>query len=75
MNKRYFWIKDRVNTEEITIQYCPTYKMKADFLVNPLQRSLFRIVRDAILGYKHVLVLDVVEGIQYPRSVLERIRS
>ena len=31
---RYFWIKDRVKSEDITIRHCPTTEMLADFLQN-----------------------------------------
>ena len=62
MNNRYFWIKDRVKSEGITIQYCPTEKMIADFFTKPLQGSLFRKFRDVILGYKHISVLNKIEG-------------
>lgn len=62
MNNRYFWIKDRVKSEGITVQYCPTEKMIADFFTKPLQGSLFRKFRDVILGYEHISVLNKIEG-------------
>jgi hypothetical protein len=34
MDNRYFWIKDRLESEGIEVQYCPTEKMLADFLRN-----------------------------------------
>ena len=51
---RFFWIKDCADREEITIIYCPTYMMLADFLTKPLQGKLFQIFRDVIMGIKHV---------------------
>jgi hypothetical protein len=51
---RYFFMKDRVKTDNITIQHCPTEQMLADFLTKPLQGSLFRKFRDVLLGYKHI---------------------
>ena len=54
INVRYFWIKDRIKSEKITIRYCPTLEMVGDFFTKPLQGNLFRKFRDVILGYKHV---------------------
>ena len=62
MNNRYFWIKDRVKSEGISIQYCPTERMIADFFTKPLQGSLFKMFRNVILGYEHISVLNVTEG-------------
>ena len=51
---RYFWIKDRTKAAGIKIRHCPTAQMLGDFFTKPLQGSLFRKFRDAILGYSHV---------------------
>jgi hypothetical protein len=50
INIRYFCITDRVNMKEISIDWCPTKKMVADFMTKPLQGSLFRELRDYIMG-------------------------
>ena len=50
----YFWIKDRTRAAGIKIRHCPTAQMLGDFFTKPLQGSLFRKFRDAILGYSHV---------------------
>jgi hypothetical protein len=50
---RYFWMKDRIKTENIRIVHCPTEIMLADFFTKPLQGSLFRKFRDVLMGYKH----------------------
>jgi hypothetical protein len=55
---RYFFIKDRIAAENITIRHCPTLAMLADFFTKPLQGALFRKFRDVILGYKHVNTLS-----------------
>ena len=34
INIRYFFITDRIGNGELTVEYCPTDKMVADFLVN-----------------------------------------
>jgi hypothetical protein len=31
---RYFWVKDRLDSEGITVKYCATEAMLADFLQN-----------------------------------------
>ena len=51
---RYFFVKDRVNKNEIKIEYCPTEIMLADFFTKPLQGSLFKFFRDIIMGYKSI---------------------
>jgi hypothetical protein len=39
---RYFFMKDRLKTESITVRHCPTEYMLADFFTKPLQGALFR---------------------------------
>ena len=50
INIRYFTITDRVKNGEVTIEYCPTGDMIADFFTKPLQGSLFRKFRNLIMG-------------------------
>jgi hypothetical protein len=50
INIRYFFITDRVNMKEIGIDWCPTKEMVADFMTKPLQESLFKKLRDYIMG-------------------------
>jgi hypothetical protein len=47
-------VKDKVDKGECMIEYCPTEKMLADFFTKPLQGSLFRTLRDVIMGYKDI---------------------
>jgi hypothetical protein len=56
---RYFWMKDRVKAEGITIRHCPTLQMVADFFTKPLQGTLFCKFRDVIMGYKAMDTLAV----------------
>jgi len=62
INIQYFFITDRVNMKEISIDWCPTKKMVADFMTKPLQGSLFRELRDDIMGRVRCIKLktDVV---------------
>jgi len=54
---RYFFMKDRFESEKISVVYCPTEEMLADFFTKPLQGSLFRKFRDVLLGHCHVNTL------------------
>ena len=45
--------------------------MIADFFTKPLQGSLFRKMRDVVLGYKHIEEIDDDGG----SSVEERVRN
>jgi hypothetical protein len=50
INIRYFFIADWVNMKEISLHWCPTKEMVADFWAKPLQGSQFRELRDYIMG-------------------------
>ena len=41
INIRYFLITDKVKRGDISIDYCPTEDMIADYFTKPLQGSLF----------------------------------
>ena len=49
INVKYYFIKDRIDKEEVNIIYCPTKYMVADYFTKPLQGSLFSCFRDAIM--------------------------
>ena len=57
MDIRYFFIKDRVNSENITIKYCPTESMLADFFKKTLQGALF----NKLMGYSPVSSLESID--------------
>jgi histone deacetylase 1/2 len=48
---RFFFVKDRVETNEISIEYLRTDDMIADILTKPLQGSLFRKLRGKLLNW------------------------
>ena len=50
INVRYFFIADRVKSQEIRIEYCPTGIMLADYFTKPQQGILFKTMRDMIMG-------------------------
>ena len=54
MDMRYCFIKDRIDGENITIKYCPTESMLADFFTKPLQGALFNKLRSVVMGHATV---------------------
>jgi hypothetical protein len=50
INIRYFFCTDRIKKGELSVKYCPTSDMIADYFTKPLQDSLFRKLRDLVLG-------------------------
>ena len=50
INTRYFFEKDRVDSKENQIKYCPSGQMVGDYLTKPLQGSQIRIHRDMIIN-------------------------
>ncbi len=51
---RYFFVKDRVDKGEFTIEYCPTECMLADYFTKPLQGALFIKFRAVVMGWAHI---------------------
>jgi hypothetical protein len=47
---QYFFIKDRVARNELTIKHCPTAEILADHLTKPLQGASFKKFRAEIQG-------------------------
>jgi hypothetical protein len=47
---RYYFIKDRMETNEVEVEYLKTADMIADILTKPLQGDLFRRLRRLILN-------------------------
>lgn len=58
---RDFFIKNVLKQENITLAHCPTEEIRADFYTKPLQGSLFRKMRDYIMGHSASLNEDRVE--------------
>lgn len=50
INIRYFFVKDKVDSKEIKIKYCPSGQMVGDYLTKPLQGAQFRKHRNTILN-------------------------
>ena len=50
LNIRYFFVTDRIRTNELTVEYCPTGDMWADPFTKPLQGAAFMKFRKLILN-------------------------
>ena len=50
LNVRYFFLTDQVEKGNLSIEYCPTDVMWADFMTKPLQGEKFKKFWDEILG-------------------------
>ena len=50
INIRYFYITDKIKSGDIVVVYHPTGKLVGDFLTKPLNGSLFKNHRNAIMG-------------------------
>ena len=50
INVRYFFIKDRVASGEVTIKYCPTERILSDPFAKSLKEAAFRKFRALIMN-------------------------
>ena len=50
INIRYYFVTDRINKKELTVEWCPTGDMIGDFMTKPNQGALFKKFRDQIMG-------------------------
>ena len=50
LNVRYFFLTDQVNKGNVSIAYCPTGEMIADYMTKPLQGEKFMQFKRAIMG-------------------------
>ena len=48
INIKYFYLKDKVDREELELEYLPTDEMIADVLTKPLQGEKFRVLRSRL---------------------------
>ena len=50
INIRFFFIKDILKREGIELLHCPTERMIADYYTKQLQGTLFKKMRDIVMG-------------------------
>ena len=65
---RYFFVTDRIASGDVSVAYCPTADMIADFFTKPLQGAPFRQFRDFIMNIDPDYTAAPAMN---PRSVLE----
>ena len=64
----YLFVKDRVESNSISITYCSTDHMISDFFTKSLQGDLFVKLYDVVIGWKNVYTLQMG-----PPSTKERV--
>ena len=52
-----FFVKDRVDKGELSLEYFPTHIKITDYFTKALQGILFRAMRKVIMGHEHLLWL------------------
>lgn len=50
INIQFFFIKDRISSGEIELEYCLTNQMVGDYFTKPLQGAAFFVFRKIIMG-------------------------
>ena len=50
LNIRYFFVTDQVEKKNLSIEYCPTGDMWADYMTKPLQGATFEKFKKLIMG-------------------------
>ena len=50
INVRYYFITDRIQKKELSVKYCPTGEMVADFFTKPLQSKQFLEFKKKIMN-------------------------
>ena len=53
---RYFFVKDRIESEEVELVDTGTDDMVADYFSKPLQGQLFAKFRDVIMGHNKMMI-------------------
>jgi hypothetical protein len=53
INVKYFYLKERIDLGELTVEHCPTKVMIADILTKPISGSLFIVLRDLLLNWTY----------------------
>ena len=48
---RYFYIKEKVDSKDVIVEYCPTEHMWADFFTKPLHGNLLKWLWSQIMGF------------------------
>ena len=68
-NIRYFFLTDQIEKGNLSVEYCSTTEMIADYMSKPLQGKLFQKFKKLIMGHWSFVPIACDD-----RSVLEEIR-
>ena len=55
---RYFFVEDGKYKGEFSIDYCPAWKVLADYFQNSLQGKIFNVFKEVIVRWKHVSEIE-----------------
>jgi hypothetical protein len=47
---RYYYVADQIESGDLSVVWCPTDKMIAEFLTKPLQGNVFQQFQDLLMG-------------------------
>ena len=70
----YYFVKDRIENGEVSVSYCPTLRMLADFYTKAVQGGLFTKLRNVLMGYESIDAL-LSPLFRHLRSVLEKVKK
>ena len=48
---QYFYVKEKVDSKDVIVEYCPTEHMQGDFFTKPLHGNLFKWLWSQIMGF------------------------
>ena len=67
---RFYFITDQIEKGNVSIEWCPTKEMIADFFTKPLQGELFITLRNKIMGIQEQEHQCIFQRKRHCRSVL-----
>ena len=73
INIRYYFVTDRIQKGELSVEWCPTGDMIGDFMTKPTQGALFKKFRDQIMGV--VPAKDPGPGKAKAKSTLDKVAT
>ena len=73
---RYFFIRDKIEADDVYLKYCPTGKMWIDILLKPIQGNAFREMRAKLINravdYTDDMMVTVTDNInQKPKEDIQ----
>jgi hypothetical protein len=70
VNIRFFFVTDRINKGESSVEWCPTGNMIGDFATKPLQGAVFKKFRDHVMGVVPIETQVPIES----KSIVDKTR-